>query len=129
MLNQNMVREATRLTRAGQLVEATALNMPLAWGNRINSGIPPGLIQVVEQNPAPGTPGTYRGGGEYNWTQYPFRNVALTATYVTGAHAIKAGWNLNWGYAHTHWTTNGGHTQSAAQRRNAVFTRRSSSEW
>ena len=25
MLNQNIVREATRLTRAGQLVEATAL--------------------------------------------------------------------------------------------------------
>ena len=25
MLNQNIIREATRLTRAGQLVEATAL--------------------------------------------------------------------------------------------------------
>jgi poly(hydroxyalkanoate) depolymerase family esterase len=34
MLNQNMVREATRLTRAGQLVEATALLQRMLRGER-----------------------------------------------------------------------------------------------
>ena len=33
MLNQNMVREATRLTRAGQLVEATALLQRMLRGD------------------------------------------------------------------------------------------------
>jgi hypothetical protein len=89
------------------LVEATAVVLPLAWGNRINSGINPNLIRVVEQNPAPGAPGTYRGGPEYNWTRYPFYNVAFNATYVTGAHAFKVGFNDNWGYAKTQWTTSG----------------------
>jgi len=34
MLNQNMVREATRLTRAGQLLEATALLQRMLRGER-----------------------------------------------------------------------------------------------
>ena len=102
--NVDMVTWSSPVTNR-LLLEGTAVVLPLAWGNRINAGITPGLVQVVEQNPAPGTPGTYRGGGEYNWTQYPFRNVAFNATYVTGAHAFKGGWNMNWGYAHTHFTT------------------------
>jgi Carboxypeptidase regulatory-like domain len=86
------------------LLEGTAVALPLAWGNRINEGIDPTLIQVVEQNPKPGYPGTYRGGGGYNWTRYPFYNVALNTTYVTGAHAFKTGFNNNWGFARTFWT-------------------------
>ena len=85
------------------LLEAAFVSLPLGWGNRINEGIDPSLVQVVEQNPAPGTPRTYRGGSEYSWTQYPFWNVGFNATYVTGAPAIKAGFNDNWGYAKTHW--------------------------
>jgi len=38
MLNQNMVREATRLTRAGQLVEATALLQRMLRGERDPGG-------------------------------------------------------------------------------------------
>jgi len=85
------------------LLEATAVRLPLGWGNRINEGITPGLTRVIEQNPRPGTPGTYRGGAGYLWTNYPFANVASSATYVTGAHAFKTGVNWNWGYAKTHW--------------------------
>jgi hypothetical protein len=86
------------------LMEGTVVSLPLGWGNRINSGIDPNLIQVVEQNPRPGTPATYRGGSGYVWTQYPFWNVAFSTTYVTGAHAFKTGLNNNWGYAKSRWT-------------------------
>jgi hypothetical protein len=85
------------------LMEANAISLPLGWGNRINSGITPGLIQVVEQNPLPGHPATYRGGAGYVWTNYPFWNLAYNVTYVTGAHALKAGVNNNWGYARSNW--------------------------
>ena len=34
MLNQDIIREATRLTRAGQLVEATALLQRMLRGER-----------------------------------------------------------------------------------------------
>ena len=86
------------------LAEGTAIYLPLGWGNRLNSGIDPSLVQVVEQNPLPGQPATYRGGAGYVWTQYPFWNIAFNTTYVTGAHAFKAGMNNNWGYAKSNWT-------------------------
>jgi hypothetical protein len=35
MLNQDIIREATRLTRAGQLVEATALLQRMLRGERV----------------------------------------------------------------------------------------------
>ena len=41
MLNQTTVREATRLTRAGQLVEATALLQRMLRGeSRPRTGVP-----------------------------------------------------------------------------------------
>ena len=42
MLNQELVREATRLTRAGQLVEATALLQRMIRGECIASILVPG---------------------------------------------------------------------------------------
>jgi hypothetical protein len=87
------------------LMEATVVSLPLGWGNRINDGIDPTLVQVIEQNPAPGTPAIFRGAEGFNWTNYPFWNVAYNVTYVTGAHALKAGFNDNWGYAYTNWYT------------------------
>ena len=88
------------------LLEGTFVALPLGWGNRINSGINPNFLQVTLQNAPAGVPATYRGGSEYNWTNYPFWNVAFNTTYVTGAHAFKVGVNDDWGYAHTHWTVN-----------------------
>jgi hypothetical protein len=100
--NIQMVQWTSPLTNR-LLMEATAVRLPLGWGNRINEGITPGLIRVVEQNPDPGTPATYRGGAGYLWTNYPFQNIAASTTYVTGAHAFKTGVNWNWGYAKTNW--------------------------
>ena len=59
MLNQDIIREATRLTRAGQLVEATALLQRMLHGER-----------------AAGTPS--RGGGD----------IALAAPLIIDAEAI-----------------------------------------
>jgi hypothetical protein len=77
------------------------------WGNRDSpqggSGLPPtdrSLIRVVEQNPPASYLGitTYRGVSGLTWTQYPYRNLAFNATYVTGAHAFKTGVNYYWGW-------------------------------
>ena len=40
---------------------------------------------------------TFRAAGGGNWTWYPYRDTGFSATYVTGAHAIKAGIDLDWG--------------------------------
>ena len=40
MLNQDIIREATRLTRAGQLVEATALLQRMLRGERAPDASP-----------------------------------------------------------------------------------------
>jgi hypothetical protein len=85
------------------LLEGTFVRLPLGWGNRTNEFIDPAFTQVTLQNAPPGVPGTYRGVGQFNWTDYPFQNAAFSTTYVTGAHAFKAGANLNWGYAFTTW--------------------------
>src|SRR6185295_10993024 len=81
---------------------------PLGWSNRINSGIDTSLTPVTLQNATPNFPTAYRSTNGFNWTNYPFWNVGFNATYVTGAHAFKAGFSDNWGYAHTHWTSPGG---------------------
>jgi hypothetical protein len=86
------------------LLEGTFVYLPLGWGNRYNPEANALLTQVTSQNAPSTQPGTYRGVTQFNWTNYPFWNAAFTATYVTGAHAFKAGWNQNWGYAFTNWT-------------------------
>jgi hypothetical protein len=87
------------------LLEATTVRLPYGWGNRTHDGVPAGLTQVTSQNAPAGQPGTYRGVTQFNWTDYPFWNAVFTATYVTGAHAFKAGFSDNWGYAFANWTS------------------------
>jgi hypothetical protein len=86
------------------LLEGTYVSLPLGWGGRYNPEANAQLTQVTSQNAPAIQPGTYRGTTTYNWTNYPFWNTAFSATYVTGAHAFKAGYNQNWGYAFTNWT-------------------------
>ncbi len=90
------------------LLEGTAALLVEGWGNRQaeGGGDSPGLLRVTSQN----TPAsflnitTYRASTGGNWTWYPYRNMGFTATYVTGAHAIKAGIEYHWGWT-DRWAT------------------------
>ncbi|MGJ5177189.1 extracellular catalytic domain type 1 short-chain-length polyhydroxyalkanoate depolymerase [Bradyrhizobium oligotrophicum] len=55
MLNQDIMREATRLTRAGQLVEATALLQRLLRGDGSRAAAPAGPARPVPARLAPPT--------------------------------------------------------------------------
>ena len=55
MLNQNMVREATRLTRAGQLVEATALLQRMLQGDATPAPTSRSADQALRPRLAPPT--------------------------------------------------------------------------
>lgn len=59
-------------------------------------------VQVIEQAPPPSYLGvtTYHGVNAIpSFSPKLYTNTSLTMTYVTGAHAFKAGVNQNWGYA------------------------------
>src|SRR5439155_21268979 len=64
------------------------------------------MTQVSAQNAPASFLGitTFRGPGGGNWTWYPYRDTGFNATYVTGAHAFKAGMEYNWGWT-DRWTT------------------------
>ena len=87
------------------LLQGTVAYLPDAWYNKPGTAVNPSLVQVVEQNPQPGHPSTYRGGGSTTLADDPFADVAFIATYVTGAHEFKAGATNNWGYVRTRVTT------------------------
>jgi hypothetical protein len=54
----------------------------------------PQMISVLEQSNGL----TYRNGTTYNNTVVPNYTYRVAATYVTGTHAIKTGWNDTFGY-------------------------------
>ena len=83
------------------LLEATFVRLFEGWGNKpAADAAAPGTIRVIEQNPPDSYLGvtTYRGSTGGNWTDYPYTNTGFNATYVTGAHAFKAGVEFDWGY-------------------------------
>ena len=90
------------------LMEATVVRLVEGWGNRQSrDAADPNMIRVVAQNPPASWLGitTFRGSGAAtNWTQYPYTDFGYTATYVTGAHAFKAGIEYDFGY-NDRWTT------------------------
>jgi hypothetical protein len=67
------------------------------YGNTTLAG-----VQVIEQSPPPSYLGvtTYHGvNGFPSWSPKHYTNTSFAVTYVTGAHAFKAGLNHNWGDA------------------------------
>jgi len=89
------------------LLQATAVDLIEGWGNRASSDAADmSLTQVSVQNGPASFNGinTFRGPGGGNWTWYPYRNTGFTATYVTGAHALKGGVEYDWGW-NDRWTT------------------------
>ena len=83
------------------LLEAVALHRTERWGNyppedqAYLSGTVPGMIPVTEQS----TGLVYRGGGGgifpgyYNDSSVPSYFYRVAASYITGAHAVKVGFN------------------------------------
>ena len=90
------------------LLEATAVDLIEGWGNRQSrDAADPSMIRVTAQNPPASFLGitTFRGSGaNTNWTDYPYRDLGFNATYVTGAHAFKAGIEYDWGW-NDRWVT------------------------
>jgi hypothetical protein len=84
------------------LLESTVVRLIEGWGNRQSrDAADPSMVRVVAQNPPASFLGitTFRGSGaNTNWTSYPYTDLGFNATYVTGAHAFKAGIEYNWGY-------------------------------
>ena len=88
------------------LFEAVGLHLFERWGNmhyRVNGGslddpaleaILPQMISVLEQS----NNLTYRSQANYNNTAVPSWTYRAAATYVTGSHAIKFGFNRTHGY-------------------------------
>jgi hypothetical protein len=94
------------------LLEAAAVDLVEGWGNRPSvDAANPSMIRVTAQNPPASFLGitTFRGASSNtNWTQYPYRDLAFNATYVTGAHAFKAGVEYDWGWNDRWLTANAG---------------------
>jgi hypothetical protein len=84
------------------LLQATGVILVEGWGNRqSDDAADPSMIRVVAQNPPASFLGitTFRGSGAAtNWTGYPYRDLGISATYVTGAHAFKVGIEYDWGW-------------------------------
>jgi hypothetical protein len=84
------------------LLEATAVDLIEGWGNRsADTAANVGMIRVAGTQNIPQSflnVATYRGPQGGNWTWYPYRDLGFTATYVTGAHAFKAGIEYDWGW-------------------------------
>jgi len=90
------------------LIEGVGMHLFERWGNMDLRGTDnggslsdptqvaaqPNMISVLEQS----SNLTYRNGTTYNNTVVPNYTYRVAATYVTGTHAIKAGWNDTFGF-------------------------------
>lgn len=86
------------------LMEAGAVLVHEGWGNRPSEYAVTERIGVVDNAPPAVAQGvtTYRGRtGNYTRTTNPGWRTRFSTSYVTGAHAMKAGFNENWGIADT----------------------------
>ena len=82
------------------LLEAALVDVDMGWASRYSDFLTDHtLVRVIEQTPPPSYLGVsqYRSGSGNNSVYYPFWNSFFNATYVTGAHAFKTGFNFNWG--------------------------------
>ena len=82
------------------LLEATAIHRIERWGAMDPSTLAPGMISAVDQGPGAYRPGmTYRAAATYSNNINETFHWRFTASYITGAHAIKVGANDGWGYS------------------------------
>jgi hypothetical protein len=82
------------------LLEGSAIHRIERWGAMDPSTLAPGMISVVDQGPGAYRPGmTYRAAPTYSNNINETFHWRFTASYVTGAHALKVGANDGWGYS------------------------------
>jgi hypothetical protein len=80
------------------LLEATAMHRIERWGAMDPSDLAPGMISVTDNGPGAFRPGmTYRAAGTYSNNLNTTFHYRLAASYITGAHAFKFGFNDAWG--------------------------------
>jgi hypothetical protein len=80
------------------LLEGTAMHRIERWGAMDPSDLAPGMISVTDNGPGAFRPGmTYRAAGSYSNNINTTFHYRLAASYITGAHAFKIGFNDAWG--------------------------------
>jgi hypothetical protein len=83
------------------LLEATAIHRIERWGAynlRGDDAVDPRMISVVDNGPGAYRPGmTYRSAGQYSNNFNTTFHYKASASYITGAHAFKVGFNDAWG--------------------------------
>jgi hypothetical protein len=87
------------------LLEASAMHRIERWGayhlTSAGNEVDPGMISVVDNGPGAFRPGmTYRSANQYSNNFNTTFHYRFTASYVTGAHAFKFGYNDAWGDSH-----------------------------
>jgi len=80
------------------LLEATAMHRIERWGAMDPADLAPGMISVTDNGPGAFRPGmTYRAAGTYSNNLNTTFHYRVAASYITGAHAFKVGFNDAWG--------------------------------
>jgi len=80
------------------LLEATAIHRIERWGAMEPAELAPNMISVTDNGPGAFRPGmTYRSAGTYSNNLNTTFHYRLAASYITGAHAFKVGFNDAWG--------------------------------
>ncbi len=84
------------------LLEASAMHRIERWGaydlRSAGNEVDPRMISVVDNGPGAFRPGmTYRSAAQYSNNFNTTFHWRFTASYITGAHALKFGFNDAWG--------------------------------
>jgi hypothetical protein len=80
------------------LLEGSAIHRIERWGAMDPSTLAPGMISVTDTGPGAYRPNmVYRSAATYSNNVNTTFHWALKASYITGAHAFKAGVNDAWG--------------------------------
>lgn len=81
------------------LLEGTAMHRIERWGAMDpGADLAPGMISVRDDGPGAFRPGmTYRSAGSYSNNLNTTFHYRFAASYITGAHAFKVGFNDAWG--------------------------------
>jgi len=85
------------------LLEATAIHRIERWGGYTlrtadNTQVDPRMISVVDNGPGAYRPGmTYRAAAQYSNNLNTTFHYKGSASYITGSHAFKVGFNDAWG--------------------------------
>jgi len=81
------------------LLEGTAMHRIERWGAMDpGADLAPGMISVTDNGPGAFRPGmTYRAAGSYSNNLNTTFHYRFAASYITGTHAFKVGFNDAWG--------------------------------